>query len=67
MSTSSNELVLAGIVDGSRHIILRHRTLVQSFSKTAPKSLFWAPICEQDLSTHHDWPVIKAIVDLLMR
>ena len=39
-------------------------TLVKSVYETAPKSLFWAPPVYQDLSTCHDWPVKKAIVNL---
>ena len=49
---------------------LHHRqnvTLVKSVYETAPKSLFWAPHVYQDLSTRHDWPVKKAIVNLPIR
>ena len=42
-------------------------TLVKFVYKTAPKSLFWAPPVYQDLSTRHDWPVKKAIVNLPIR
>ena len=42
----------------------RNSTLVKSVYKTAPKSLFWAPTVYQDLSTRHDWPVKKDVVNL---
>ena len=43
------------------------KPLVKSVCETAPKSLFWVPPVNQDLSTRHDWSVKKAIVDLPIR
>ena len=44
------------------------KTLVKSVCETALKSLFWTyTLVYQDLSTRHDWPFKKAIVDLPIR
>ena len=43
------------------------KLLVESVCETASKSLFWVPLVYKDLNTRHDWPVKKAIVDLLVR
>ena len=45
------------------------KLLVKSICETARHSLFLAPAVAvyQDLSTRHDWPVKKAIVNLPIR
>ena len=46
----------------------KSKLLVKSVYETAPKSLVWAPTrVFQDLSTCHDWPVNKAIINLPIR
>ena len=52
---------LACTTDGSK-------LLIKSVCETAPKSWFWAPTrVFQDLSTCHDWPVNRAIINSLIR
>ena len=52
---------LACTTDGSK-------LLIKSVCETAPKSWFWAPtLVFQDLSTCHDWPVNRAIINSLIR
>ena len=45
----------------------RNKTPISKVGQTEPKSLFWEPSVYQNLSTRHDWPPKKAIVDLPIR
>ena len=41
--------------------------MVKSVFETVPNLCSGSPPVYQDLSTHHDWPVKRAIVDLPIR
>ena len=60
-TNKQTSLELACTTDGSK-------LLIKSVCETAPKSCFWAPTrVFQDLSTCHDWPVNRAIINFPIR
>ena len=65
-----HSLLLFNRLSNCLFLSLRHRrnqTLVKSVCETAPEPCSGSPSVYQGLSTRHDWPDIKAIVDLRMR